>query len=256
MTQVDTFTEYRPLLFSISYRMLGSVMDAEDAVQETYLRWEQATEADIESPKAYLSTIITRLCIDQLRSARVQREQYIGPWLPEPLITEDITDMEDHAAIADSLSMAFLVVLESLGPVERAAFLLREVFDYDYAEVAAIIDKSESNCRQLVHRAKAHVKEQRPRFDTSRAQAEEVTKQFLLAATSGDMDGLMSLLSSDATLWSDGGGKVNAALNPIYGADKVSRFMLGILKKTPEKLIPRLVHINGPPSPPTVQPSY
>ena len=141
MTQVDAFTEHRPLLFSIAYRMLGSVMDAEDAVQETYLRWEQANAAEIESLKAYLSTIITRLCIDQLRSARIQREQYIGPWLPEPLITEDSTDMEENAALADSLSMAFLVILESLGPVERAAFLLREVFDYEYAEVAGVIGK-------------------------------------------------------------------------------------------------------------------
>ena len=247
MTQVDAFTEYRPLLFSIAYRMLGSVMDAEDAVQETYLRWQQTSKTEIESLKAYLSTIITRLCIDQLRSARVQREQYIGPWLPEPLITEDSTDMEDNAVLADSLSMAFLVMLESLGPVERAAFLLREVFDYEYAEVAGIIGKSESNCRQLVHRAKTRVTEHRPRFDTSHTQAQEITAQFLIAATTGDIDKLLDLLSEDATLWSDGGGKVAAAINPIYGADRIARFMVGIMKQAPEKFEARLAQINGQP---------
>ena len=149
MTQTDTFTEYRPLLFSIANRMLGSVMDAEDAVQETFLRWERADEPAIESPKAYLSTIVTRLSIDQLRSARVQREQYIGPWLPEPLITEESAAMEDRVALADSLSMAFLVMLESLGPIERAAFLLREVFEFEYAELARILEKSERTAASL-----------------------------------------------------------------------------------------------------------
>ncbi len=155
--------------------------------------------------------------------------------------------MEDHAALADSVSMAFLVMLESLSPVERAAFLLREVFDYEYAEVASVIGKSEANCRQLVHRARARVKEQRPRFGASRDQAEQVTARFLEAATSGDMDGLLSLLSKDATLWSDGGGKVTAALNPIYGADKVARFFVGILKKTPADFQVRPAEINGQP---------
>lgn len=247
MTQTDTFTEYRPLLFSIAYRMLGSVMDAEDAVQETYLRWERADEPGIESPKAYLSTIVTRLSIDQLRSARVQREQYIGPWLPEPLITEEGADMEERVALADSLSMAFLVMLESLGPVERAAFLLREVFDFEYVDVARIIEKSEANCRQLVHRAKQHVKENRPRFDASTAKAQEIAAQFLHAATTGDMDRLLGLLAGDATLWSDGGGKVAAAINPIYGAEKIARFMVGIMKKAPEHFDARLVEVNGQP---------
>ncbi|MCI0776828.1 MAG: RNA polymerase sigma-70 factor [Chloroflexi bacterium] len=247
MTRTDTFTEYRPLLFSIAYRMLGSVMDAEDAVQETYLRWERADESGIESPKAYLSTIITRLSIDQLRSARVQREQYIGPWLPEPLVTEKGADMEDRAVLADSLSMAFLVMLESLGPIERAAFLLREVFDFEYAELARILEKSEANCRQLVHRAKEHVKEHRPRFDASNAQAQEIAAQFLHAATTGDMDRLLGLLAGDAILWSDGGGKVAAATNPIYGAEKIARFMVGIMKKAPEHFDARLAQINGQP---------
>lgn len=247
MTQTDTFTEYRPLLFSIAYRMLGSVMDAEDAVQETYLRWERADGSGIESPKAYLSTIVTRLSIDQLRSARVQREQYIGPWLPEPLITEEGADMEDRAVLADSLSMAFLVMLESLGPVERAAFLLREVFDFDYADLARILEKSEANCRQLVHRAKEHVKEHRPRFDASTSQAQEIAAQFLHAVTTGDMDRLLGLLANDAILWSDGGGKVAAAINPIYGAEKIARFMLGLMKKAPEHFGARLVRVNGQP---------
>jgi len=247
MVQVDTFTEYRPLLFSIAYRMLGSVMDAEDVVQETYLRWEKAVGDEVESPKAYLSTIVTRLCIDQLRSARVQREQYIGPWLPEPLITEDSTDMEDKVVLAESLSMAFLVVLESLGPVERAAFLLREVFDYEYAEMASILDKSEANCRQLVRRARQHVAERRPRFDATTTQAQEIAAQFMHATQSGDTTKLLDLLSADATLWSDGGGKVSAARNPIYGAEKIARFMLGVMTKMPQGFSSRLTTLNGQP---------
>jgi RNA polymerase sigma-70 factor (ECF subfamily) len=243
--QADVFTEHRPLLFSIAYRMLGSVMDAEDMVQETYLRWQQASPDEVRSPKSYLSTVVTRLCIDQLRSAKTQREQYIGPWLPEPLITEETADMDDKLALADSLSMAFLVLLERLAPVERAVFLLREVFDYEYPEIGCIVDKSEANCRQMVRRARQHIAEHRRRFRASPDQLEQIAQRFLQAAASGDMQSLLDLLTEDATLWSDGGGKVAAALNPIYGAEKVARFFLGIVKKAPPTFSVRLARVNG-----------
>src|SRR5688572_16689957 len=171
----DPFTQYRPLLFSIAYRMLGSVMDAEDMVQETFLRWQQTAANEVQSPKAYLTAIITRLCIDYLRSARVQRESYLGPWLPEPFLTDDTTGAAELAALSDSLSMAFLVLLEKLSPLERAVFLLREVFDYDYSEIAAIVGKTEANCRQLVRRARQHLSDGRPRFDTSPTEQQTLT---------------------------------------------------------------------------------
>src|SRR3990172_3938753 len=155
--QADVFTEHRSLLFSIAYRMLGSVMDAEDMVQETYLRWQRASPGEVRSPKSYLSTVVPRLCIDQLRSARAQREQYIGPWLPEPLITEEAETMDGRLELADSLSIAFLLLLERLTPTERAVFLLRDVFDYSYPEIARIVGKSEANCRQMARRARTHI---------------------------------------------------------------------------------------------------
>lgn len=244
MNRIETFNQHRPLLFSIAYRMLSSVMDAEDMVQETFLRWQQAAGADVRSPRSYLSTVVTRLCIDELRSARVRREEYIGPWLPEPLVTDDV---EENVALADSISMAFLVVLESLSPTERAAFLLREVFDYEYGEVARILDKSEASCRQLVHRARDHVSEHRPRFDATREEAEEIARRFLEAARTGDMEALIDMLAPDATLWSDGGGKVSAAINPVYGAEKVARFMIGINRKAPPNVTSRMITLNGQP---------
>jgi RNA polymerase sigma-70 factor (ECF subfamily) len=243
--QPDVFTEHRPLLFSIAYRMLGSVMDAEDMVQETYLRWQQAPRDDVQSPKSYLSTVVTRLCIDQLRSAKTQREQYIGPWLPEPLVADETPD--EHLALADSLSMAFLVLLERLAPVERAVFLLREVFDYPYPEIARIVDKSEANCRQMTRRAKRHVSEHRQRFQSSPEQIEKIAQRFLQAAQGGDVESLIELLAEDVTLWSDGGGKVSAALNPIYGADKVARFFAGIATKMPPAFSLRLGRVNSEP---------
>jgi RNA polymerase sigma-70 factor (ECF subfamily) len=245
--QAEVFNEYRPLLFSIAYRMLGTVMDAEDAVQETYLRWQQAGRDDVRSPKSYLSTVVTRLCIDQLRSAKTQREQYIGPWLPEPLVAEETSDMDQNLALADSLSMAFLVMLEALTPTERAAFLLREVFEYPYDEVARIVDKSEANCRQMVRRAHQRVAERRHRFDPSKAEVQVFVDRFLRAARHGDMDGLIEMLEEDVTLWSDGGGKTNAALNPIYGADKVARFFIGVISKMPPNTISKAARVNGQP---------
>jgi len=241
------FNQHRGLVFSIAYRMLGSVMDAEDAVQETYLRWQQAAGDDVRMPKSYLSTIVTRLCIDQLRSARRQREEYIGPWLPEPLFAEETPDMDQHLALSDSLSMAFLVMLEALNPTERAVFLLRDAFEYPYGEIAAIVDKSEANCRQMVRRARQHVAERRHRYHPSNDEVQQLTTRFLRAAQQGDMDGLLEMLEEDVTLWSDGGGKVNAALNPIYGADKVARFFIGIMKKFPRSTVIKAARVNGEP---------
>jgi RNA polymerase sigma-70 factor (ECF subfamily) len=243
----DTFTSHRPLLFSIAYRMLGSVMDAEDMVQETFIRWQQAAPGDVRSPKAYLSTVVTRLCIDQLRSARAQREQYIGPWLPEPVVTEESAPVEDEAALADSISMAFLVLLERLSPVERAAFLLREVFDYGYPEIAGVVGKSEANCRQMVSRARRHIGEHRKRFAPAPEDAGRIAARFLDAATRGDMQGLLDLLAEDVTLWSDGGGKAAAALNPIEGANRVARFFTGLAAKMPPSLSVRRARVNGRP---------
>lgn len=247
MNRVEVYSQHRPLLFSIAYRMLGSVMDAKDMVQETFLRWQEAPIGEVRSPKSYLSTVVTRLCIDQLRSARAQREQYIGPWLPEPLITEEMSSMDDKLTMADSLSMAFLVLLETLTPTERAVFLLREVFDYEYAEVARIVDKSESNCRQMVRRARERISQQKPRFDVSRERLEQLTERFLQAASDGDMQDLLSLLADDVILWSDGGGKVPAALRPVQGAMNVARLFVGLSKRTPLGFASRLTLINGLP---------
>lgn len=243
----DVLDRYRPLLFSIAYRMLGSVTDAEDIVQEAFVRWQRAPEAEVRSPKAYLSAVVTRLCIDRLRSARAQREEYVGPWLPEPLPSEQTPDIAETAALEESLSMAFLVLLESLNPTERAVFLLREVFDYDYDEISPLVGKSEANCRQIARRARQSVAARRPRFEHSPEQEERLTKRFVEACTSGDMEGLLELLSDDITLWSDGGGKVRAALNPIRGSERVSRFLLGILRKVPPGFIARRAWINGGP---------
>ena len=245
MSRIEVFDRNRPLLFSVSYRMLGSVMEAEDVVQEAFLRWQQAPEDEVRSPSAYLSTVVTRLCIDRLRSARARREQYVGPWLPEPLLEEQ--EISGSADLDDSLSMAFLVLLESLSPVERAVFLLREVFDYEYAEIASLVGKSEANCRQIARRARQSVAARRPRFERSPQEEERLLDSFLHASLSGDMEALLALLSEDVNLYSDGGGKTQAALRPIYGADRVSRFLSGILKKAPPDLAVRQTLVNGRP---------
>jgi RNA polymerase sigma-70 factor (ECF subfamily) len=244
-SRIRDFDRYRPLLFSIAYRMLGSVMEAEDIVQEAFVRWQGASEGEVRSPRAYLSAVVTRLCIDQLRSARVRREEYVGPWLPEPLPEEP--DIADTAALNESLSMAFLVLLESLTPTERAVFLLREVFDYDYGEISHLVGKSEANCRQIARRARGYIAAQRPRFERSPEQEERLTESFLEACMDGDMEGLLGLLAEDIILWSDGGGKVRAALNPIRGSDKVARFFMGILGKAPPGLVVRQTKVNGQP---------
>jgi RNA polymerase sigma-70 factor (ECF subfamily) len=244
----DTFTQYRAYAFSIAYRMLGSVMDAEDMVQETFLQWRKVDQSEVESPKSYLATIVTRLCIDYLRSARVQRETYVGPWLPEPLVTETGPSAEGMTALSDSLSTAFLVLLESLTPTERAAFLLREVFAYDYAEVAEIIDKSEANVRQIVRRARQHIQARRPHFEPSPTDQTVLLEQFMKACANGDMSGLMALLAEDVVEYSDGGGKVHAARKPIIGAEKVAQFLLGITRKAPAESSVQVGRANGQPA--------
>ena len=244
--RLNHFDSYRPLLFSIAYRMLGSVMDAEDIVQEAFLRWQKAPEAEVQSPKAYLSAVVTRLCIDHLRSARVKREDYVGPWLPEPLVTDDMPDALETAARSESLSLAFLVLLESLSPTERAVFLLREVFDYDYAEIARIVGKTEAACRKMAQWAHEHIAARRPRFDAPQDQQRQAA-QFAQALGAGDVPGLLSLLADDAVLWADGGGRVRAALNPIHGRANVARFLVGAARKAPPGFVPRFAQINGQP---------
>ena len=218
--------QLRPLLFSIAYRMLSSVADAEDVVQEAFLRYHRAG-SQAESPKAYLSAVVTRLCIDHLRSARVRRETYVGEWLPEPLLTED-ADPARAAVDSDSLSMAFLLVLERLSPVERAVFLLHDVFGYDFAEVAQMVDRSADNCRQIGVRARRHVTDHAPRFETSRAERDELARRFLAAFTDGDMDGLIEVLAADVVVHGDSGGHRPSWPNTIAGREKVARLLIGL----------------------------
>jgi RNA polymerase sigma-70 factor (ECF subfamily) len=246
----ELYAELRPLAFSIAYRMLGSVAEAEDVVQEAFLRFHQALtrETRIESPRSYLSTIVTRLSIDQLRRARVRREQYVGEWLPEPLLEDPPPDAVEHAETADSLSLAFLVLLESLSPVQRAVFLLHDVFDYDYGEIAAIVGKTEENCRQLAARARRHVDERRPRFETTRQQRDELAQRFFDAVERGDTEGLLSLLAADAAVYGDGGGKAPAWPRPIFGRDQVARLLAAVgtqIRGLP--IARRAVQVNGQP---------
>jgi RNA polymerase sigma-70 factor (ECF subfamily) len=246
--RLATFDQFRGLLFSVAYRMLGSVADAEDMLQETFLRWQQASVDEIRSPRAFLVTIVSRLSINHLQSARVAREEYIGEWLPEPLVTDDGKDPLSLLRIDESLSMAFLVLLERLTPVERAVFLLREVFEYEYAEIADVLGQSEVNCRQILRRARQHVNRMRPRFQASRRKQTELLERFLRATGSGDMDGLLALLSEDVVLYADGGGKGLAVPNAIHGADKVARGILGGLGKlVPKGVVRRIVEVNGQP---------
>ncbi len=235
------FDQHRGLLFSIAYRMLGSVADAEDILQETFIRWLQASGDEIRSPKAFLITIITRLCINYLQSARVRREEYVGQWLPEPLVSDEGSD-------PDSLSIAFLVLLERLNPTERAVFLLREVFDYEYAEIATALGQSEANCRQILRRARQHVRAERPRFRASEDEHDILLERFQQAATSGDVGVLEALLSADVVLHTDGGGKAPALPNLVQGANNVARAIVGgITRLTPRNLVQRIVQINGEP---------
>jgi RNA polymerase sigma-70 factor (ECF subfamily) len=222
------YEELRPLLFSIAYRMVGSASEAEDIVQEAFLRFHRETSQgmEIESPKAWLSTVTTRLAINHVQSARVRRESYFGTWLPEPLLTDTESEGARHADTADSLSMAFLVLLESLGPIERAVFLLREVFDYGYDEIATIVGKSEDNCRQIAVRARRHIEAKKPRFEASRKKREELSRRFFDAVLGGDTEGLIHLLAEDVVAYGDGGGKARAFPRPVHGREKVARLFL------------------------------
>jgi RNA polymerase sigma-70 factor (ECF subfamily) len=243
----DIFEDHRPALARLAYRMLGSLADVDDVLQEAYLRWTRDNREGVQSPRAYLFTIVTRLCVDQRQAVQTRKQSYIGPWLPEPIVESGAPGPSHRLEAAESVSMAFLFVLESLSPVERAAYLLRRVFDYDYVEIAKILGKSEPSCRQLVSRAERRVFDQRPRFESDPAEVERITDAFLQACATGELEGLVQLLAADATIYSDGGGKVAAALAPIHGANKFARFFLGILKKAPPSLDVRRVRVNGQP---------
>jgi RNA polymerase sigma-70 factor, ECF subfamily len=227
-----THEDLRPLLFSLAYRMVGTVGDAEDLVQEAFLRLhrEEKEGSAIESPKAFLTTVVTRLAIDHLRSARVRREEYVGEWLPEPLLVDPGPGPADEAELGDTLSLAFLVVLESLSPVERAVFLLHDVFGYSYAEIAAVVARSEANCRQIALRARRAIDERRPRFDPSAEERRRVAERFF-AALAGDASDIAAVLSEDVVMHGDGGGKVPAIARPLQGADRVSRFWANLVRQ-------------------------
>jgi RNA polymerase sigma-70 factor, ECF subfamily len=246
---VESFETYRTHLFAIAYRMLGSAMDAEDMVQETYLRYRATPPETIHSLKAYLTTILTRLCMDQLQLARRKRELYVGPWLPEPILTTEeveTSDPEKRVDMQESISLAFLVLLEQLQPFERAVFLLREVFGYEFAEIATMLDKSEAACRRSFSRARLHLREHRPRFPASPQTHRQLLNGYFQAVQTGEMTPLMNLLSEDVTLWADGGGKVKqAALRPIRGRDAVARFSLGTKRFWPENYRIESGEING-----------
>ena len=245
-----TFESLRPLMFSIAYRMLGSVSEAEDTVQEAFLRYQRALDSgeEIESPKAYVSAVVTRLAIDELHSARVRRERYVGQWLPEPLLTDEEADPAAQAEQADSLSMAFLLVLERLSPVERAVFLLHDVFAYGYDEIATIVGKSEANCRQLASRARRHVESEKPRFEASRRERDELAARFFAAASEGDLDGLVEMLAADVVVYGDGGGKAPQWGRPIVGADRVGRLFVTLGRQMAELgVTTALREVNGQP---------
>jgi RNA polymerase sigma-70 factor (ECF subfamily) len=246
---VESFESYRPYLFSIAYRMLGSAMDAEDMVQETYLRYQTTPEDSIHSLKAYLTTILIRLCMDQLQLARRKREVYVGPWLPEPIITataSDSADPQERVDREESISLAFLVLLEQLQSFERAVFLLREVFEYEFAEITTILGKSEAACRRSFSRAKQHLREHRPRFPASPQTHRQLLSGYFQAVQDGEMTALTNLLSEGVTLWADGGGKIKtAALRPIRGRDAVARFSLGTYRFLPEHYQMEIAEVNS-----------
>lgn len=238
------FAGYRPRLFGLAYRMLGSAAEADDVLQEAHLRWQAAERAEIVAPEGWLTRVVTRLCLDQLKSARVRREAYVGPWLPEPVATERAGEPVD----VESISQAFLLLLEALSPLERAVFVLREVFDYSFAEVAEVLGRDEAACRQLGHRAKEHLRARRPRFARSREQHERLLGAFLGAVMQGDLPGLQRLLADDVVAWSDGGGRARAALNLVHGPDHVARLFIGIARKGGSEGQVAIEELNGWPA--------
>jgi RNA polymerase sigma-70 factor (ECF subfamily) len=248
----ESFESYRSYLFAIAYRMLGSAMDAEDMVQETYLRYQATPPETIRSLKAYLTTILTRLCMDQLQLAHRKREQYIGPWLPEPILTPETAEMaeagnpEKRVDMQESISLAFLILLEQLQPFERAVFLLREVFAYEFAEIASMLGKSEAACRRSFSRAKLHLQAHRPRYPASPDTHRQLLTGFLRATQIGDIEALTGMLAEEVTLWADGGGKARgAATRPVSGRDAVTRFILGTRRFWPEGARVEFEEVNG-----------
>jgi RNA polymerase sigma-70 factor, ECF subfamily len=254
-SEVEEFEAHRPRLFGIAYRMLGSVAEAEDMVQETFLRYQASALDAIRSPAAFLTTVVTRLCLNQLASARARREAYIGLWLPEPVRSDEAaadagaTSPAHQAELHESISLAFLVLLEQLTPAERAVFLLREVFDYSYVEIATIVEKDEGACRQIFSRAKKRLVSERPRFTATAEQHRRLLGQFIQAVNSGTLTGLMHLLAEDVTLWADGGGKVRgAARRPLHGRVAVARFVLASTRYLPAGVTVEVVEVNGQPA--------
>ncbi|MFI0808605.1 RNA polymerase sigma-70 factor [Streptomyces echinatus] len=248
----DVFEEHRPLLMGVAYRMLGRVADAEDVVQDAWLRWYQADRAEVREPRAYLVRITTRLAIDRLRQVQARGETYVGPWLPEPYLTEfadTAPDTEERAVLADTVSVAVLVVLESLSPLERAVFVLREAFGYPYAEIAALLDRGEPAVRQLAGRARRHVAEGRPRYEVDPARRRDLTERLLAAVAEGDLEGLMSMLALDVRLVGDSGGKAKAPVRTLHTADKVGRFLVGAAARSvPADLSLSVLEVNGGPA--------
>jgi RNA polymerase sigma-70 factor (ECF subfamily) len=242
---LELFEEHRPMLFGIAYRMLATVADAEDILQDTWVEWSAVDFAALDQPRAYLARTVTNLSINRLRSAAVRRESYVGPWLPEPLVTED--DAEHRAELAEDVSLAMLVVLETLSPLERAVFVLKNSFGFGYGEIGGILGRSETSVRQIGSRARAHVQARRPRYGAPADTRRRVTDEFLAACVGGDLNRMMELLAPDVTAWTDGGGKIPAAVRPVRGPDKVARFILGVLRRFPRRLDARAVLVNGEP---------
>ncbi|BAC74779.1 RNA polymerase subunit sigma-24 [Streptomyces avermitilis] len=247
----EVFVEHRPVLMGVAYRMLGRVADAEDVVQEAWLRWSGADRSDVREPRRYLVRITTRLAIDRLRQLRSRNEAYVGPWLPEPYLTDfgdTVPDAAERAVLADSVSLAVLVVLESLSPLERAVFVLREAFGFPFADIAVTLERSEAAVRQLAGRARKHVDEGRPRYEVDPAERRDLTERFLAAAAEGDLEGLMSMLAPDVRLVGDSGGRARAPRRVLESADKVGRFLVGVTRKGVADVSFRSLEVNGGPA--------
>ncbi len=248
MDHIEIFQQHRPLLFSIAYRMMGTATEAEDIMQDAYLRWQAKPLESVHNPKYYLTTIVTRLCLNQLSAAKNQRETYLGPWLPEPVLTENRPELENPAEMAatyDSISIAFLVLLESLSPGERAAFLLHEVFAYKFAEVAEILNKSEAACRKLFQRARQHIAAKRPRFETTTEQHDRFLHRFIETVETGEIEAFMKMLADDVVLVPDGGGQRGAAIRVVKGRDACLAFIQGTRRLAPRGLLFKTVALNG-----------
>jgi RNA polymerase sigma-70 factor (ECF subfamily) len=254
LTGLDLFQANRPALFAVAYRMLGSATDADDVLQDAWLRFSAAQPSDLRSVKAYLTTIVTRLCLDRLKSARAVREEYVGTWLPEPVATDDRREPEGSLALAESVTLAFIVLLETLSPEERAVFLLREVFDYEYDEIAGMLDTTPANCRQLFHRARGRIAERKPRFRASVDERRPLIDRFVRAFRDGSEAELTSVLAADVGFWSDGGGKVLAARRPVFGRAQVVHMLVGFRRTAPavgvalESVTLDIAEVNGEPA--------